>query len=82
MPANTWLTKLLLTSPTEIEKNEWLHQLAYVGGADHPDDRPVRLAVRAEDDATALSRNMTPPLPRSVRPRLSARVSARRKLTR
>jgi hypothetical protein len=52
MPAETLLANRLLRIE-EIEKYERLKWLADVGGADHTDERPVRVAARAEDYVTA-----------------------------
>lgn len=51
MPAGTLSVNRLLRID-EIEKYERLDHLADVGGADHADDRPVRVAARTEDNAT------------------------------
>src|SRR5258705_12557802 len=52
MPAKTLLTNRLLRID-EIEKYERFNHLADVGGADHADDWPVRVAARAKNDVTA-----------------------------
>src|SRR5579864_1534943 len=52
MPAESLFAKRLLRID-EIEKYKRLDHLADVGGADHADDRTVRVAARAEDYVTA-----------------------------
>jgi len=52
MPAETLLTNRILRID-EIEKCERLNHLAGVGGADHANDWPVRVAARAEDHLQA-----------------------------
>ena len=43
----------MITSTAAGVKYERLNHLADVGGADHADDRTVRVAARAEDYVTA-----------------------------